>query len=483
MMWWPVVGKGRVVYVGDVASFNLPVRAWEARQLAQGHLPLWCPDVLTGIALVAYQGCLFSPLTWLMAFGVHHPAWWFSFLTATLYLLAWAGAWALAHRLGLGRFGAAIAALAYTYCSPLPARHVFINMLEVTVLLPWILLGVEKMVNPRGEREVWSGLALTGGGFGWQMLAFSPQISLFSCGAVLTYALLRRGPTSLGRRLLLLMTAGAIAVAVGSAQYLPFVELVQWNGAGHPRGASYVVSYAPRARQLVGLVLPGFWGNPSCWLGGGNFSEASVTVGIVVAALFLLSLSLPQDRFPKRLLLGIAAGAAIVSFPTITQVHHLFAALPVLGTVRALGRCWFVASCALALVAGWSAEQLLRRRAAASLRRASLLLAAIVLPLLVTASVLALPVAAAQASSFRFPLVGRLDFLRSMPEAWASEYGLTGPGTLTALAALAGLALASLAIGQSRPRRAAGVLLIALLVEAWHVTSLGVPTTQPSPLY
>jgi hypothetical protein len=484
LLWWPILGRHQVLYYGDLANQNLPLRLYVARHLARGLVPLWCPDLFTGIPLVADQGGLYAPATWLLALRAADAPRWFSLLTAAVYLVAWSGTWALARRLGLGRAPAFFAATAYAYCSPLPARHVFTNMLEAMALLPWLLLGVEATLTARHPAQASRATLLTAAAVGLQMLSFYPQVTFYSLLAVALYAAFRRpGPRP---RCQLAWLAGGLALglALGAAQYLPTLELIRWNHAAEPRGAAYVLRYAPRARQLIGLALPGFWGKPGVWLGGGNFAEAALPTGVTVLALVLLALRLPASRFPKLPLLILTVTAAAISLPTISQVHRLFVALPGLGSMRALGRCWFVASLAMALLAAWAAQQLQPRPSASRpLAQTTALLASLLIPFILAASLLANPRRSLALAALLRPHLGDVDFLRLLPPHWQLEYGCKGAGTVTALGALAALAAASWAAGHQRRGLAIALLCASLFAEGFHTARLSIPTAQPQAIY
>ncbi len=275
VVWWPALSGGRVIYYSDAANQNLPLRSYVGQSLAQGHVPLWCPAILRGIPLAGQQASEWCPSTWLMALPVGDKALLFTLLTALVYLLAWYGQWLLGRRLGLAAWAAALAATAFAYCGPLPARHVFVNMIEVMAALPWVVLGADLAAREKGGKA-WGGVLLVAAAAAWMMTAFYPQIVLFIAATVVAFGLAsRRWRGGWGR----VLAGAAVGLLLGLPQLLPFAELVRWNGAGEPRGYGYMMRYAPRMRAIAATLLPGLWGKAGLWLGGGNYEDGFVSLG------------------------------------------------------------------------------------------------------------------------------------------------------------------------------------------------------------
>jgi hypothetical protein len=480
VVWWPALFGGRVVYHSDAANHNMPVRLYVGRSLAEGHVPEWCPAMFRGIPLAGQQASEWCPSTWLMALPVPDKARLFTILTAAVYLLAWYGQWLLGMRLGLAPWAAALAATAFACCSSLPARHVFINMLEVMVALPWVVLGADVAARDKGRRS-WAGTLLVALATGWMLVAFYPQIILFVLAAAVGFGLVSgRWCGGWGR----IAAGAAVGLMLGLPQILPFAELVRWNGASEPRGYDYLMRYAPRARALVASVLPGLWGRSDVWLGGGNYHEGCVALGSAVACLSIAALFVRRchRRFPRVVLLVVAVVAVCLSFPHTMPLYRLIANWPVIGSMRAMGRWWFVAAWALSLVAAWAAQEAVRLRAVAKVaRRVGLAVGGAALVFVVAVSALSVGENAAALERKLGSRAGVVETLALLPGHWAHEYGLLGAGTWALLVGVGAI----VALPWLRRKRglAPAVVLLAVAIEGTHVVRLSVPLADQEAIY
>ena len=147
---------------GDFTGQYYPLRAYAARELAAGRLPLWNPSPYGGQPALAdiQSGALYPPqiveallLGWL---GLGFPVWALELQVIAHFAWAAVGAYLLGRRLA-GRAGArpraarlagTVTSLVFTYSGYLTGFPVQqLTILEVSAWLPWVVLGMERLVE------------------------------------------------------------------------------------------------------------------------------------------------------------------------------------------------------------------------------------------------------------------------------------------------------------------------------------------------
>ncbi|HZM00360.1 MAG TPA: hypothetical protein VFD43_08925, partial [Planctomycetota bacterium] len=236
-------------------------------RLSRGEVPLWNPDSLCGVPLLAQA-----------VHGVLHPpnllAWWLSptrawgWIALLQTLLAACGAYALARALDCERWAAALTGLAFACCGFLAARLNWYQIHGASVYLPIGLLAVLRLCDS-GRRLP---LLLLSGAVGCSLLAGFPQSSLLLLysGAALAACRLLPGLLAGGeaRRAAaagaLRVGAGlALGVALGLPQLLPSLELAR--SAESARGSvapEVAATLGMRPAGLLAAAVPDLFGHP-----------------------------------------------------------------------------------------------------------------------------------------------------------------------------------------------------------------------------
>ena len=236
-------------------------------RLERGEVPLWNPDSLCGVPLLAQA-----------VHGVLHPpnllAWWLSptrawgWIALLQTLLAAAGAYALARALDAVPWACALTGLSFACCGFLAARLNWYQIHGASVYLPIGLLAVLRLCD--GARR--GALLLLSAALGCSLLAGFPQSSLllvYSGAALAAWMLLpslaaggerRRAAAARALR----VGAGlALGVALGLPQLLPSLELARSPESARGSVAPEVAAtLGMRPVGLLAAVVPDVFGQP-----------------------------------------------------------------------------------------------------------------------------------------------------------------------------------------------------------------------------
>jgi len=258
--------RARPLAADKTLMFQPQLQAAFAR-LARGEAPLWNPDSLCGVPLLAQA-----------VHGVLHPpnllAWWLSptrawgWIALLQSLIAAGGAYALARALGCERWAAALSGLSFACCGFLAGRLNWYQIHGASVYLPVGLLAVLRLCD--GART--GALLLLSAALGCSLLAGFPQSSLlllYSGLALAAWELLpgllaggerRRAAGGRGLR----VAAGlALGIALGLPQLLPALELARGPESGRGSVAPEVAaSLGMRPVGLLAAVVPDLFGHP-----------------------------------------------------------------------------------------------------------------------------------------------------------------------------------------------------------------------------
>ncbi|RME44883.1 MAG: hypothetical protein D6791_12130 [Chloroflexi bacterium] len=275
----------------------------------------------------------------------------------------WAGmtAYLLGRELGLWRVPALMAAAAFMFSDLFLIHFGNLNLIAVASWIPLVLLFLHRYLGT-GEVRVAlaSGLAL-----GVGSLAGHIQITLYGLMAVALWSglwlLLHRDDLSnVWRR----GVAGVVIVSVVglgllAPVLLPGLEIARYSerSAWH-YGQTVAFSLSPA--QLVGLLIPGFFGRGPA-LHWGLWPRVEVGyAGVLTVLLAPLGFLMYRERL-TRLLMGLAVIALAFSLGIYSALHGwLTWLLPGLEQLRAPARFIFIFDLALALLAGFGLQALLR---------------------------------------------------------------------------------------------------------------------------
>lgn len=352
----------------DLAYQVLPWYQFQAGEWQAGRLPLWDPYLWSGQPLAGQaQPGVFYPLNWLLyALPLRngwlkptHLHWYFVFI----HLLAgWFAYW-LARDLRMTRAAAILSGLVFSLAGWLGTND-WPQMINGAVWAPLIFLFVFRAL--RGER-VWRSAALGGLFLGMAWLSGHHQIPIFlslAAGGVWLWQA-RRNYRLLAPAVLFF----AIAVMISAPQVLAAMEYgklsIRWVGASEPIGWERKVPYSVHSHfglqviSLLGVVFPGM-----C-------AHSDPHVGVAALLLALLGAALAWKRMEARRLAALGLGAVLFSLAQHTPFHgFLYSVAPLVDKARSPSMAIFVFGFAVAMLAGFGLDALLRRRRHAWVARA-----------------------------------------------------------------------------------------------------------------
>ncbi len=356
---------------GDPDRLYRPLKEEFARFLARGQLPLWSDRFGLGIPLLAESHvAAFYPPNWLIysIAGIstaYRMAMWLH------YLFLAAATYAYARFLRISPHGAAIAALAFTFCgfqaihsTHEPFYHALPYLTLAVLVAEWHLCTGRLL-----------GIILLAVTWGAQLTLGHFQLQMWTAALVLLLGTWRAARDGLPRRRVLgLILALGWGAALASVQLLASWELARFVGFTH-RSFSELAFFAFPPAHWAELAIPGFLrGIPSgpeapYWYEQGTSGyEACFSIGTM--PLLLAFLALGGGRRDGRLapwLCIIAVSLILAVLPRAwPAAYAVVLEVPGFGWFRAPGRYVVLSSLGLCLAAGAGFD---RAAGPASIRR------------------------------------------------------------------------------------------------------------------
>ncbi len=390
-LWQPLAPEGYIRPANPVLSDQVyqffPWKVLTLRSLAQGQLPLWNPYADSGLPFVGNAlSAIFSPFNLL---GYLLPLYTSYVVTAILRLsVAGIFTFLFAREIGLGKPGALLAMIAFTFSGPMIVWVSFPPSF-VIVWLPAMLLSIEKALTRRsGLYVVASGLTI-----GAQFLGGQPEVSFHVMLAWVAYALYRaislKGPVlsdvlSLSKgeaegwqlsrplpQLVRVATAAAIGMLLAAVQLFPFVGALFHSAT---LSARYAETSGNAVAHLlfewhdwptaITALLPQYFGTDldgSYWFPYSNYVEQNAYAGVLPLALAVMVAwhNISRRPSPRRnLVLFFAPMAAVclgiaLRLPLLNGVNYL-----PLFNVAANGRLRLIYVFAVAILAGLGLDEI-----------------------------------------------------------------------------------------------------------------------------
>jgi hypothetical protein len=376
ILYAPFLVGAQMFYWGTPLLQFYPWRLVALESVRAGFIPLWNPYVGNGAPLVAnYQSALFYPPNWLsLLIPLDLSLNWLMVLH-----IVWAGVGmvTLARTLGFAPLGQCIAGLAFGMGQYVVARASFYSINAAVAWTPWVVYAAELVLQSSGERgQGRSGATLLASVLALQLLAGHAQTTWYTwllAGAwVLWRVITDRALLPAAVRLLPL--AFFVALLIASIQLVPTAELLRNSPRADSAEVEFVMTYSFSPWRLLTLLAPDLLGNPARgrFYGYGNYLEDAVYAGVIPLLLAVGAISSvflrrtipyhPPSAVSRRRLvrffvfllpiaLLLALGRNTPVFPFLYQF------VPTFNQFQAPARMmvWFVF--ALALLAGWGADQ------------------------------------------------------------------------------------------------------------------------------
>lgn len=350
-------------FVGmDHAIEFLPTWSAQRASLLAGELPLWDPRPGAGTPLLAavYGGALdpirwaFYPLPCVTGYGLH---------VVFLHVVAAAGTFRLARRLGARPWVAAFAAVSLGAGGPFRSLGGFEAALASAAWVPWVLdAAFAYQAAPSLRRALGAGVLIA--------LAFHgglPEYAL-GCGAVffagaLAGARAARSP----RPLLVALAAPLVAGLLSLGVLLPALELARISTRRSGVAWEQITEHATHPLELATLLLPGIFGNTARepWsLGRALFDQSYFLPVLYPGALACLLVPFAPWRRSNatRALLALLAFSLVFALGERAKLFtFVLTALPPLRVFRYAYKAWAFAAPALAVLSALGLEELLAR--------------------------------------------------------------------------------------------------------------------------
>ena len=353
----------------DMLEEAFPLRNFAVEELKAGRpFPVWNPFAYSGIpfletlpypvfyptSLLYFVISLGRAIGW--SFVIH-------FCAAGIFMFA------LARRLGISRWGAALAGLAFMFNGYL-VSHLYAGQdgrMFAMTLIPLVFYFLRVGLDTGRLAP----FLLMGGAVALQIFTPHVQIMYFSSLAAVAYFLSeaagiwrRSGPRPALAAASRFTAGYALAALVAAVQLWPTFTFLRWAVRGAEAGYVYASSWALPPGELSALIAPDLFGSLHTYWGPNFFklhTEYMGAVPLVLALAAVLWAGRRRTLFWALLLLGsllFALGAA-------TPVHRLaYAFVPMIKSFRAPSMMIAVAAFAVATLAGFGFDALagLRRR-------------------------------------------------------------------------------------------------------------------------
>lgn len=373
----------------DAVFWFFPAYQFAAEQIASGSFPLWNPYQYGGIPFFAeWQSGVLDPLNWIHWLGATSRS-----LTLSLELsfaVALLAMFSYARSIGFTRRASIIAAIIFGFSGFLVGRTLYPGFVRIVALMPLVLCFTERL----SQRSRWRDMVFGALVIAWQIFAAHPQPLMYSSLLACAYALFKfqnsDWKSSLGflLKFSLMFIAG---ISLSAIQLLPAVEFAtksvrqEWPfelftlHSLHP--ASLLVTLFPffHGSGKTIYALP-YWG--TYW----HHNEAQIYLSATA--------------------LSLAAAGTIAAWKFRYSVGRFWSIVAVVGTVLAMGkysgfvaralfhvplvshfrspnRYWMVVVFAVAVLAGYAVDRLIRAEQEAGFLRRCLSGSIVMIALLV----------------------------------------------------------------------------------------------------
>ncbi len=396
--WRATLGQG-MFFFGDIARFFFPTRVLYADALRVGRLPLWQPEILTGIPLLAEMqtGALYPLHLLLYRVLPVDLALNYDILLHLAFLGA--GIFLFARVKNISTIGAMLAAMALMLGGFGAARITHPNVLSVAAWLPWLLYLYEQWRAGFHRLLMWALLTLA---FALQWFGGHPQFALINCMVFGLYVLWRMAyresqtanrkklsdlsllTDSWLRYLIVPFLALVLGTLSASAQLLPTFEFAQQSARAGGVDSEFFTTFSFNPLYLALLGAPFLRGNP--------FPNTSVEViayiGILPLVLAIAAVLLKRE-WQIWFWVLLALGALLLAFGGNTPIYPALRALPFFNLFRVPARFLFPFAFALAILAGFGFDALRAKTAESKMFRNALTAIGVTVALVILILVLA----------------------------------------------------------------------------------------------
>ena len=347
----------------DALGQYYPWRAFVARELHAGRLPLWNPHQFCGTPLLANgQSAVFYLLNFV--FWILDPAYVFGVSAFLHTLLASFGTYFLAQKWKMSRAASLLSAIGFAFCGYLAAWIMLPTLANTAAWLPLLLLVADRSSSEeKRSRSRFRASCILSCLLACALLAGHPQIFFFLLLALLLHALFL---PQRGRAIGQLVFAGAFAGLLGAIQLLPMLELA---GLGHravgggptAEGWAGIAQRALQGQEWPALLIPGW---PVQVQLGESLNEnfAYSGFGVCLLALCGCFAIYASRRVNRRAFFALPLAILGLLYAFATPLPQLlYWNVPGLSQMGGVGRALFLWNLGAALLAGFGLDALRRK--------------------------------------------------------------------------------------------------------------------------
>ena len=323
--WFGSALTGRsLLYFRDLIQNLYPWRRFWAGEIHQGRWPLWDPYAASGSPFLANLNNLSCyPLAWLQAILPFDLA--FNWMLVLTWILAQAGAYRLARRLGAARPAAVVGALAFGGSGYMVSALNLANVLVAAAAAPWMAWAAAGIARRAGARDAAvlaaaTALCLLGG----EPLALGVALA----GSALVVALWQRQRGAPQARRWKAALAGAgMGLLLAAPAVLPAAEMVHRSERGEGLVEGERTRWSLTGLGMAEFLVPRLEGDPTSfdpgryWGQGAQGAALPLLLSLYAGVPLLTLAACGWARLPRgariltagalALCLGLAAGPAL----------------------------------------------------------------------------------------------------------------------------------------------------------------------------
>ncbi len=472
----------------DIVFWFYPAYKFVAEQIRQGHLPLLTPYLYCGAPLLAeWQAGVFDPINWLYLFGVTSRM-----LTLTLQLsfaIAMLAMFAYTRSIGFNRRASVVAAVIYGLSGLTVGRTLYPGFLHIVALAPLVLFFVERLYRQGRWRDCAGGALVVA----WQVFAAHPQpliyLSLVVCAYALFCAFLRRDDlksqiSNLKSRIRFLIQFTLMFIAgmgLAAVQLLPTVELAR-ESVRREWPYELFTLHSLHPVSLLTMLFPFLHGegktiyNMPYWGPYWHNGEAQIYLGVIALSLAATgAVAGWRHRVSLARFWSLVAVAGVVLSlgkylgPVARALFHV----PVINQFRSPNRHWVAVTLAVAVLAGYAADQLLREESKPIARWARIASASLALICALVGGLVL------WRRDWAESWVRSLDDMNHLPPGFLQHAG--AEFYVPIVASLCG-ALVIISFARARQRNRWYAILLALLIVDFNLYATFAPINNPAKL-
>ncbi len=365
----------------DVLRQLYPWKILTIESLRHFTVPLWNPYNFSGSPLLANnQSAVWYPLNLLYFLLPMTLAW--GLLVMLQPLLGSIGTYFFTRKIGVGKWGSLLSAVAYGYCL---FQSVFIEyntIGHVIALLPWTLLGLELLLS---NRKI-AGYFLFVGSLVFSFFAGHIQIWGFSVIFILAYVLFRF--LVVKKKILFGLEVGIlflIGVALTGIQSIPTFELIGHAARVSQNYPFLIKNLLIQPYQTLLLLIPDLFGNPATrnYLFSDSYPGNAMYIGMLP---FLFALfAITKIRVHRQIRFFTSTAIVLLLFLVRTPFTELFYKLQIpFFSTGSPSNALFLLSFSLAVLTGFGLDYYIQEKNKKVLRIAIALLVVIGLILLLS---------------------------------------------------------------------------------------------------